>query len=256
MTRNFFRRPGGYTCISCPLEYSYSVYELTGGFDTLMQVAAKEKIDAKKTRLVELLDAKLAQVEQKNMQLVEMMEQVVKEKETHSRRMTEATKNMEELGRKLADSEKVNKELRSMNSQLKTMLENMEGKGTKIAQLAKEKVLKYKEENVKMQQQLDQMKTDAADAQIMSGSSELLSSVERAEVTTANSHHRSATDPPASSQGSANFSVSGPYATSGRIQRKNELSPLCRQQYRRRKALCILVARPSGRPLSANIHSA
>ena len=150
-----------------------------------MQVAAKEKIDAKKTRLVELLDAKLAQVEQKNAQLMDMMEQVVKEKETHSRRMNEATKNMEELGRKLADSEKMNKELRSMNTQLKTMLENMEGKGTKIAQLAKEKVQKYRDENVKMQQQLDQMKTDAADAQVMSGSSELLSSVQRAEVTTA-----------------------------------------------------------------------
>ena len=151
---------------------------------TLLKVAAKEKVDAKKTRLVELLDAKLAQVEKKNLQLVEMMEQVVKEKETHSRRMTEATKNMEELGRKLADSEKMKNELRSMNTQLKSMLENMEGKGTKIAQLAKEKVLKYKEENVKMQQQLDQMKTDAADVQMMSGSSELLVSVERAEVAT------------------------------------------------------------------------
>jgi len=74
----------------------------------LLQVAAKEKIDAKKTRLVELLDAKLEKVEKKNLHLVEMMEQMVKEKETHSRRMIEATKNMEELGRKLAESEKVN----------------------------------------------------------------------------------------------------------------------------------------------------
>ena len=133
---------------------------------------------------MELLDAKLAQVEKKNLHLVEMMEQMVKEKETHSRRMIEATKNMEELGRKLAESEKVKTELRSMNSQLKTMLENMEGKGTKIAQLAKEKVLKYKEENVSLQQQLDQMKTGAADVHMMSGSSELLISVERVEVTT------------------------------------------------------------------------
>jgi len=160
----------------------------------LFQVAAKEKIDSKKTRLVELLDAKLAQVEQKNVRLMEMMEQVVKEKETHSRRMTEATKNMEELGRKLADSsrkladsERVNDELRSVNSQLKTMLESVEGKGTKIALLAKEKVLKYKEEHEKMQQQLDQMKTDSAaaavaDAQMTSGSSELLIVVERSEV--------------------------------------------------------------------------
>jgi len=68
-----------------------------------------------------------------------------------------------------------------MNSQLKTMLESMEGKGTKIAQLAREKVLKYKEENVKMQQQLDQMKTDA-DAQSSSAHSDLLNTLEKAEV--------------------------------------------------------------------------
>jgi len=140
-------------------------------------------VDAKKTRLVELLDAKLDKVEKRNLHLVEMMEQMVKEKETHSRRMNEATKNMEELGRKLAGSEKVNTELRSVNAQLKTMLENMEGKGTKIAQLAKEKVQKYKDENVKMQQQLDQMKVDAADAQNASTNSELLTTVENAEVT-------------------------------------------------------------------------
>jgi len=140
-------------------------------------------VDAKKTRLVELLDAKLDKVEKRNLHLVEMMEQMVKENETHSRRMNEATKNMEELGRKLAGSEKVNTELRSVNAQLKTMLENMEGKGTKIAQLAKEKVQKYKDENVKMQQQLDQMKVDAADAQNASTNSELLTTVENAEVT-------------------------------------------------------------------------
>jgi len=38
-------------------------------------------VDAKKTRLVELLDAKLEKVEKRNVQLVEMMEQMVKEKE-------------------------------------------------------------------------------------------------------------------------------------------------------------------------------
>ena len=151
----------------------------------MFQVAAKEKVDAKKTRLVELLDAKMDKVEKRNLQLVEMMEQMVKEKETHSRRMNEATKNMEELGRKLAESEKIKNELRSMNSELKTMLENMEGKGTKIAQLAKEKVLKYKEENVKMQQQLDQMKTDAADVHKSFTNSQLLTTVEKAEVTIA-----------------------------------------------------------------------
>jgi len=63
------------------------------------------------------------------------------------------------------------------------------GKGTKIAQLAKEKVQKYKDENVSLQQQLDQMKSDAgtpsAEAHrvvMTTASSELLVSIERVEV--------------------------------------------------------------------------
>jgi len=136
---------------------------------------------------VELLDAKLDKVEKRNLQLVEMMEQMVKEKEMHSRRMNEATRNVEELGRKLAESDKVKEELRSVNGELRTMLENMEGKGTKIAKLAREKVLKYKEENDKMQQQLDQMRTDSGSASAAANatsSAELVASVERAQVTT------------------------------------------------------------------------
>ena len=136
---------------------------------------------------MELLDAKLDKVEKRNLQLVEMMEQMVKEKEMHSRRMNEATRNVEELGRKLAESDKVKEELRSVNGELRTMLENMEGKGTKIAKLAREKVLKYKEENDKMQQQLDQMRTDSGSASAAANatsSAELVASVERAQVTT------------------------------------------------------------------------
>lgn len=127
-----------------------------------LQVAAKEKIDAKKTRLIELLDNKLAVVEKKNLRLVEMMEQIVKEKDTHSKRLIDATRNMEELGRKLADSERIRQELRIMNNELKSMLENVEGKGTKLAALAKEKVLKYKDENDRMQREIDRMKGDAS----------------------------------------------------------------------------------------------
>jgi DNA repair exonuclease SbcCD ATPase subunit len=129
-----------------------------------LQVAAKEKIDAKKTRLVELLDAKLANVERKNQRLIDMVEQMIRDKDSHCKRLVDATRNMEELGRKLADSERIRQELRNMNNELKVMLDSVEGKGTKLAQLAKEKVIKYKELNERMQRQIDGMKNDAAAA--------------------------------------------------------------------------------------------
>jgi len=45
-----------------------------------------------------------------------------------------------------------------MNAELKSMLDNIEVKGTQIAKLAKEKVLKYKDENNLIQQELTDLK--------------------------------------------------------------------------------------------------
>jgi chromosome segregation ATPase len=130
----------------------------------LSKVAAKEKLDVKKTRLIELLDAKLTAVEKKNVRLMEMMEQVLRDKETHTHRLVDATKNMEDLSKKLAESEKARSDMRNINRELKTMLDNIEGKGTQIAKLAKEKVLKYKGENERIQRELDDLRnTDAND---------------------------------------------------------------------------------------------
>jgi len=58
-------------------------------------VAAKEKVDLKKTRLIELLDAKMTAVEKRNAKLLEMLEQMLKEKEGSSTRLKAATKHME-----------------------------------------------------------------------------------------------------------------------------------------------------------------
>jgi len=121
-------------------------------------VAAKEKLDVKKTRLIELLDAKLTAVEKKNVRLVEMMEQVLRDKDTHSHRLMDATKNMEDLSKRLVESERGRQEMRRINNELKTMLDNVEGKGTQIARLAKEKVLKFKTENERIQRELDDLK--------------------------------------------------------------------------------------------------
>jgi hypothetical protein len=59
-----------------------------------------------------------------------------------------------------------------MNQELKTMLGNIEDKGSQIAKLAKEKILKYKEEAVQMQQQLDDMKKNGAGASDGSGAAD------------------------------------------------------------------------------------
>jgi chromosome segregation ATPase len=120
-----------------------------------LQVAAKEKLDTKKTRLIELLEAKLATTEKRNQRLMELMERSLADKETHSKRLIDATRNMEDLGRRLADSERERIELRRINQELRTMLGNMEGKGADLARLAKEKVLKYRDENERIQRELD-----------------------------------------------------------------------------------------------------
>jgi chromosome segregation ATPase len=126
-----------------------------------LQMQAKVKVDVQKTRLVELLDAKVKNLEKKNVHLMDMLEGLLKQKDTHSHRLIDATKHMEALASKLSDSERMRTELRNMNQELKTMLGNIEDKGSQIAKLAKEKIYKYKEEAVQMQLQLDDMKKNA-----------------------------------------------------------------------------------------------
>jgi hypothetical protein len=127
-----------------------------------MEVAAKEKLDAKKTRLIELLDTKMSAIEKKNLRLVEMMEQLVKEKNDQSQRLVDASKTIEDVGRRLVESERVRNELHVVNRELRSMLENVEDKGSQLAKLAKEKVLKYKTENERMQLELDGLKNGSS----------------------------------------------------------------------------------------------
>lgn len=127
-----------------------------------LQLQAKVKVDTQKTRLIELLDAKVKDLEKKNVHLMDMLEGLLKQKDTHSHRLIDATKHMENLSAKLTESEHMRTELLKMNQELKTMLGNIEDKGSQIAKLAKEKILKYRDEAVKMQQELDDMKKTGA----------------------------------------------------------------------------------------------
>jgi len=127
-----------------------------------LQVDAKNKIDEKKTRLVELLDNKLAAVEKRNAKLLEMLEQMLKDKDANTSRLKDATKNMTDLSKRLGDSERIKTELLRVNSELRKMLDSIETKGSQIAKLAKEKVLKYRDENDAMHLELNNLKDEAA----------------------------------------------------------------------------------------------
>ena len=119
-----------------------------------LQLEAKTRVDEQKTRLIELLDKKVQSLQQKNTRVMEMIETLLKEKNSHSNRLIMATKNMEELSARLKESERLQNELRYTNQELKKMLETIEEKGTQIAKVAKEKVLKYKAETLVAQQEL------------------------------------------------------------------------------------------------------
>jgi chromosome segregation ATPase len=127
-----------------------------------LQVEAKNKIDAKKTRLVELLDNKLQTVEKRNTKLLEMVEQMLKDKNASTDRLKEATRNMEDLSTRLVNSERTKNELTRVNTELRKMLDSLETKGSQIAKLAKEKVMKYVDANALMQQELTGLKDEAA----------------------------------------------------------------------------------------------
>jgi len=129
-----------------------------------LQLEAKNKIDEKKTRLVELLDNKLTAMEKRNAKLMDMLEQMLKDKEANTNRLKDATKNMQDLSQRLSDSERIKSELLRVNAELKKMLENLETKGSQIAKLAKEKVLKYRNENDAMQLELNSLKEAVPEA--------------------------------------------------------------------------------------------
>jgi regulator of replication initiation timing len=78
---------------------------------------------------------------------------------------------MQDLAQRLSDSERMKTELLRVNGELRKMLENLEVKGSQIAKLAKEKVLKYRDENDAMQLELNTLK-EAGTAPGTSGESE------------------------------------------------------------------------------------
>ena len=123
-----------------------------------MQVEAKNKVDKQKSKLIELMDRKVNDLEKKNASLINMVETYITNKQIKNDKMNEATSNMERLALKLEESDRMKRELKAHNDELRKMLNSVESKGTAIAKLAKEKLVKYKDENTRMQGELDDYK--------------------------------------------------------------------------------------------------
>ena len=123
-----------------------------------LQLESKEKLDKQKSRLLELLEAKVADLEKKNNSLIGMLEGCISEKQVRNNKMIEASNSMERLALRLQESDKMKRELKAHNDELKSMLSSVESKGSAIAKIAKEKLIKYKDENIRMQGELDDYK--------------------------------------------------------------------------------------------------
>lgn len=123
-----------------------------------MQVEAKDKVDKQKSRLLELLDAKVADLQKKNNTLINMLESCISDKQARNSKMIEASNSMERLVIKIEQSDKIKRELKAHNDELRSMLNSIETKGTAIAKIAKEKLVKYRDDNNRMHGELEDFK--------------------------------------------------------------------------------------------------
>ena len=125
-----------------------------------MELAAKIKVDAKKTELIDLLDKKLTKQKHEIDYLFQTAQTLIKEKEAQSKKLSSASEELIKLSKRYVDSEKVANEMRRQNNQLKTMLNSLEGKGKKLVGLAKEKVKSYTDENKRLQEEVEDLRQE------------------------------------------------------------------------------------------------
>ncbi len=129
-----------------------------------MQLNMKTKIDEGKSKLVELLDKKVTQLDTKNKELRGLLEGAVKDRETTAEKMEELGGD-KDLSQQLADSEKAYQDVKMVNKELRQMLNELEEKSKKIAMMAKEKVLKYVDQNKILQENIVSLTQQLQDAQ-------------------------------------------------------------------------------------------
>jgi chromosome segregation ATPase len=130
-----------------------------------IEVDQKNHLDAKKSKLIELLDKRLAQSQEeiqqlqvKKNKLCNMVDTMLRDKDRQTKKLIEATHQITELCRQNDSRIQEIDALTKSNEELKKMLDDLKFKGVEIAKLAKEKVLKYKDESKNLQKELDALK--------------------------------------------------------------------------------------------------
>ena len=152
--------------LSTEAEYSTALEsELAAVTKELLQ---KKEVDVKKTQLVALLDRKISQLEQRNSELLAMLGTMTDANDVHTEQFKDTNKGLEELREKLDMNEKRRTMLENSNRELQIMLHSIEDKGQLIARTAKEKLIKYSDENRRLKEQLkvaggDDSKGDLSD---------------------------------------------------------------------------------------------
>ena len=122
-----------------------------------MELKSKTMIEEQKSKLIGLLDKKLTQVNKRNKDLAEKIDSMKEGQATEQsakgtggegqEKITDLQTKIQELSERLEYSESINSQLKHSNTELRKMLNDLEGKGTKLMDLAKEKIKKYSEEN-------------------------------------------------------------------------------------------------------------
>lgn len=116
-----------------------------------LELQCKTQTDAGKTKVIELLDKKIEQLQGQNGRMLAQIEKVSEDRMRDAEGNRSSQHLIEATMDRLKRAEAINTELQKANESLRTMLHSMEEKSQKISNLAKEKMTLYKAENTKLQ---------------------------------------------------------------------------------------------------------
>ena len=122
-----------------------------------LELGSKTQTDAGKTKLIELLDKKIEQLQGQNQRMLVQIENCADDRKRDAEGNKTSHNLIEATMDRLKRADAINGQLQKANDALRKMLESMEEKSQKISTLAKEKLVLYKNENTKLQLTVQQM---------------------------------------------------------------------------------------------------
>lgn len=140
-----------------------------------LELKSKTMLEEQKSKLIEMLDKKVGQVNQRNKDLAEKIDRMKQQGETAAEGKEgelggEEKQNLLaktlDLTERLEYSQKIEAQLRLSNQELRKMLADLEHKGVNLMDLAKEKIKKYSDENKQLKADIEGMKTEGNDDQV------------------------------------------------------------------------------------------